>query len=167
MSSLQVFIDHASVYKYLYDKNAKDLRFKSNTFITIPLMILNSISSALSFTDIEWIDIPVGCINLSCVILLGLREIYQFSEKSELNRDAYKKWNKFAVEILAHHRGEVTNEIITISKNRYIELIDESPQIAEHIISSYRKHVLEKVTRDINVPDIVDGVPSDLSVPPV
>jgi hypothetical protein len=125
-------------------------------------MVLNSLSSALSFTTIKWIEIPVGIINLFCVILVGLREIYQLSERAETNRESYKKWNKFSVEIqseLFSGMSLTSEERITELKKRYIELIDESPSISDKVIKKYKRKILNENKNKIYLPDIIDGLP--------
>lgn len=163
---LQVWSSHAAAFKWLHDRSAKMLRTKSRA-LTIPTLILNSISGVMIYrTDLFsdskvalfLFECIVGSLNIACVILNGVREYSQYAEKAELHHQSFQQWarlkNEIYVESVAPSKSLDT--FIFQMKTKYIDIIDAAPNIPNEIIAIYAKEFGDN-EEGYALPDIIDG----------
>lgn len=163
---LQIWSSHAATFKWLHDRSAKMLRSKSRA-LTIPTLILNSISGVMVYrTDLFndsklaliLFECIVGSLNIACVILNGVRDYSQYAEQAELHIQSFQQWARFKNEIYVElvAPSESLDTFIFQMKTKYIDMIDASPNIPNEIIAIYENEIGDN-EEGYALPDIIDG----------
>jgi hypothetical protein len=162
---LEVWSSHAATYKWLHDRSAKKLK-KNSVNISIPVLILNSLSGLLIYRTENFsnsksglliFELLVGSLNILCVILTGIRDYCKYGEQSELHRQSFHRWSKFKNEIYVELVAPSVplDTLLFQMKTKYIDMIASAPTIPNEILKMYEKEV--DIESGATLPDIIDG----------
>ena len=82
----------------------------------------------------KWINMVIGFLNTTCVILEGIINYNQYASKRELHRKAYMNWSSFATklevtEALLYDEREDSKLFLIDCRTQYNELVINSPPL--------------------------------------
>ena len=163
--------DIAGCYKWLNDK-AGNIFSRSNMFITIPVIILSTLTGTANFAidsfvpgdDLsmkKYISAGIGGISIFAGILTTLGNFFQYAQKSEAHRVASIAWGKFQRQVtveLAIHPNERIDamDFLKICRQDLDRLIEQSPPIPDPVVIEFEKEF--KGIPNLKVPDICHGI---------
>tara|TARA_Y100000389_G_scaffold203006_1_gene250067 strand:- start:2424 stop:2987 length:564 start_codon:yes stop_codon:yes gene_type:complete len=166
---LKSWRDHAKIYKWLHFQTS-NLLFQKSFSISIPILILNTISGGLIYNtelfssskrNLIIFECIVGSINMICAILSGIRDYCKFGELGKIHEQCYQNWsrlkNEINVELASPLENNKLDDFISKIKLRYSDLMTSSPNIPLNIINKFKKDF--KKIDDIELPDIVQSIP--------
>ena len=163
--------DVASCYRWLHDRSEKKYS-KLNMCITIPVIILSTLTGAANFAVGSFIppDDPgmknyvsagLGAVSIGAGILTTLGNFFLFAQKSESNRVAGIAWGKFqrlvSVELAIHPDNRIeAMDFLQICRQDLDRLIEQSPPITDDVIKQFEEEFKE--IPNLKVPDICHGI---------
>ena len=163
--------DIAGCYKWLNDK-AGNIFSRSNMFITIPVIILSTLTGTANFAidsfvpggDLsmkKYISAGIGGISIFAGILTTLGNFFQYAQKSEAHRVASIAWGKFQRQVtveLAIHPDERIDamDFLKICRQDLDRLIEQSPPIPDAVVVAFEKEF--RGIPNLKVPDICHGI---------
>ncbi len=163
--------DVASCYRWLHDRAEKKYS-KLNMSITIPVIILSTLTGAANFavgsfippdaTDTKnYVAAALGGLSIGAGIMTTLGNFFQFAQKSESNRVAGIAWGKFqrlvSVELAIHPDSRIeAMDFLGICRQDLDRLIEQSPPITDDIIKLFEEEFKE--IPNLKVPDICHGI---------
>jgi hypothetical protein len=161
--------DIAACYRWLHDRTEK-LYSTKNTFITIPVIILSTLTGTANFALGSFIDEPqtknyaqagIGAVSIFAGILTTLGNYFKYAQNSEANRVASIAWGKFqrllAVELAINPDNRIeAMDFLNICRNDLDRLIEQSPQIPDVVIAAFEKEFEDMP--NLKRPDIAHGL---------
>ena len=166
--------DIAQCYKWLSSK-AHQKFAQLNAWMTIPTIILSTISGTASFAQTSlplkyqtFSPMIIGTINISIGILSTIQQYLKISELNEGHRVASIAWDKFARNIcieLAKAPAERMDagQFLKISRQEFDRLMETSPTIPNDVIKQFNVtfagkdgSAQRKRYDDLKKPDICD-----------
>jgi hypothetical protein len=163
--------DIAGCYKWLNDK-AGNIFSRSNMMITIPVIILSTLTGTANFAIDsfipqgseelkKYVSAGIGGISIFAGILTTLGNFFQYAQKSEAHRVASIAWGKFQRQVtveLAIHPDERIDamDFLKICRQDLDRLIEQSPPIPDPVIVAFEKEF--KGIPNLKVPDICHGI---------
>jgi hypothetical protein len=163
--------DIAASYRWMHDKGEKKMA-KSNNWITIPVIILSTITGSANFmlqsvvppTDQDaqkYAQIAIGSVSIFTGILTTLGNFFRYAQNSESNRVASIAWGKFQrqvqVELRLHPKLRIDSiDFLNICRSDLDRLIEQSPPIPDDIIEMFEKEHAHLV--GFIKPDIAHGM---------
>lgn len=163
--------DIAGCYKWLNDK-AGNIFSRSNMLITIPVIILSTLTGTANFAIDsfipqgseelkKYVSAGIGGISIFAGILTTLGNFFQYAQKSEAHRVASIAWGKFQRQVtveLAIHPDERIDamDFLKICRQDLDRLIEQSPPIPDPIVVAFEKEF--KGIPNLKVPDICHGI---------
>jgi hypothetical protein len=163
--------DVASCYRWLHDRSEKKYS-KLNMSITIPVIILSTLTGAANFAvgsfippdavDIKnYVAAGLGGLSIGAGIMTTLGNFFQFAQKSESNRVAGIAWGKFqrlvSVELAIHPDNRIeAMDFLQICRQDLDRLIEQSPPITDDVIKQFEEEFKE--IPNLKVPDICHGI---------
>jgi hypothetical protein len=163
--------DVASCYRWLHDRAEKKYS-KLNMSITIPVIILSTLTGAANFAvgsfippyavDVKnYVGAGLGALSIGAGIMTTLGNFFQFAQKSESNRVAGIAWGKFqrlvSVELAIHPDNRIeAMDFLGICRQDLDRLIEQSPPITDDIIKQFEEEFKE--IPNLKVPDICHGI---------
>jgi len=163
--------DVASCYRWLHDRAEKKYS-KLNMSITIPVIILSTLTGAANFAvgsfippdavDVKnYVGAGLGALSIGAGIMTTLGNFFQFAQKSESNRVAGIAWGKFqrlvSVELAIHPDNRIeAMDFLGICRQDLDRLIEQSPPITDDIIKLFEEEFKE--IPNLKVPDICHGI---------
>ena len=163
--------DIAGCYKWLNDR-AGNIFSRSNMMITIPVIILSTLTGTANFAIDsfipqgsdelkKYVSAGIGGISIFAGILTTLGNFFQYAQKSEAHRVASIAWGKFQRQVtveLAIHPDERIDamDFLKICRQDLDRLIEQSPPIPDPVIVAFEKEF--KGIPNLKVPDICHGI---------
>jgi hypothetical protein len=166
--------DIAQCYKWLSSK-AHTKFAKLNAWMTIPTIILSTISGTASFAQASlpleyqtFSPMVIGTINISVGILTTIQQYLKISELNEGHRVASIAWDKFARNICielakAPQERMDAGQFLKISRQEFDRLMETSPTIPQDVITLFNStfsgkpgSIERKRFDDLKKPDICD-----------
>lgn len=163
--------DVAGCYRWLHDKSEKKYT-KSNMLITIPVIILSTLTGTANFALSSFIpaddlsaknyaSAAIGAVSIFAGILTTLGNFLRFAQGSEAHRVASVAWGKFqrqiAVEISIHPDDRMDcMDFLNICRQDLDRLIEQSPPIPDDVIAMFEKEF--KDVPNLKRPDICHGL---------
>jgi hypothetical protein len=163
--------DIAGCYKWLNDR-AEKIYTRSNMLITIPVIILSTLTGTANFAVSsfipegseelkKYVSAGIGGISIFAGILTTLGNFFQYAQKSEAHRVASIAWGKFQRQLmveLAIHPDERIEamDFLKICRQDQDRLIEQSPPIPDPVIAAFEKEF--KGIPNLKVPDICHGI---------
>ncbi|NBV77481.1 SLATT domain-containing protein [bacterium] len=163
--------DIAACYRWLHDKAEKKYT-RSNLNITIPVIILSTVTGAANFavgsivpadnrSAQQYVASGLGAISIFAGILTTLGNFFQYAQKSESHRASSIAWGKFQrlvqVELAINPMDRIeAMDFLKICRQDLDRLIEQSPGIPDDVIESFEKEFdsIEGLKR----PDICHGI---------
>jgi len=163
--------DIAACYRWLHDRSEKKY-YKLNMGITIPVIILSTLTGAANFavgsfippgndTLQGYVSASLGGLSIFAGILTTLGNFFQHAQKSESNRVASIAWGKFQrlvqVELAINPMDRIeAMDFLKICRQDLDRLIEQSPQIPDDVIAEFEIEFKEIV--HLKRPDICHGI---------
>lgn len=163
--------DVAGCYRWLHDRSEKKYT-KANMYITIPVIILSTLTGTANFALDSFIDrdnytaksyaqATIGGISIFAGILTTLGNFLRFAQGSEAHRVSSVAWGKFqrqiTVEISIHPNDRMDcMDFLHICRQDLDRLIEQSPPIPDDVIEMFEKEF--KDVPNLNRPDICHGL---------
>ena len=163
--------DIAGCYKWLNDR-AEKIYTRSNMMITIPVIILSTLTGTANFAVSsfipegseelkKYVSAGIGGISIFAGILTTLGNFFQYAQKSEAHRVASIAWGKFQRQVtveLAIHPDERIEamDFLKICRQDLDRLIEQSPPIPDPVVVAFEKEF--KGIPNLKVPDICHGI---------
>ena len=163
--------DIAACYRWLHDKAEKKYTL-SNMSITIPVIILSTLTGAANFAvgsivpadnraAQQYVSASLGAVSIFAGILTTLGNFFQYAQKSESHRVCSIAWGKFQrlvqVELAINPMDRIdAMDFLKICRQDLDRLIEQSPGIPDDIIK-----IFEEEFEDIDGlkrPDICHGL---------
>ena len=147
---IKEWTDKALCYQLMHSK-CREIYQKKNTWYTIPVIIISTITGTANFAqdrfsdDIkEYVVISIGTLSIIAGIITT---IYQFLKISELNegyRAASISWNKFynnLKTLISRHPLDrlEPNQAIKLYKDEYEHLCEISPPIINSVLKKFNE----------------------------
>jgi hypothetical protein len=163
--------DIAACYRWLHDKAEKKYT-RSNLNITIPVIILSTVTGAANFavgsmvpadndSAQQYVASGLGAISIFAGILTTLGNFFQYAQKSESHRACSIAWGKFQrlvqVELAINPMDRIeAMDFLKICRQDLDRLIEQSPGIPDDVIVCFEKEFnsIEGLKR----PDICHGI---------
>jgi len=142
--------DVAQCYKWLNTK-AHDKYSSKNAWMTIPIIILSTISGTASFAQASlpleyqvYAPMIIGTINIGVGIMSTIQQYLKISELNEAHRVAAISWDKYARNIrieLAKDPNERMDagQFIKINRQEFDRLMETSPSIPPDIVVQFNR----------------------------
>ena len=163
--------DIAACYRWLHDRSEKKY-YKLNMGITIPVIILSTLTGAANFavgsfippgndTLQGYVSASLGGLSIFAGILTTLGNFFQHAQKSESNRVASIAWGKFQrlvqIELAINPMDRIeAMDFLKICRQDLDRLIEQSPQIPDDIIKAFE--IEFKQIPNLKKPDICHGI---------
>ena len=163
--------DVASCYRWLHDR-AEKIFSRSNMMITIPVIILSTLTGTANFAvdsfipegdpgTKKYVAAGIGAVSIFAGILSTLGNFFQYAQKSESHKVAGINWGKFQRQVtveLAIHPNERIDamDFLKICRQDLDRLIEQSPPIPDAVIAAFEKEF--KTIPNLKVPDICHGI---------
>jgi hypothetical protein len=163
--------DIAGCYRWLHDR-AEKIFTRSNMLITIPVIILSTLTGTANFAVGSFIpendqalkklvSASIGAVSIFAGILSTLGNFFQYAQKSESHKVAGINWGKFQRQVtveLAIHPDERIDamDFLKICRQDLDRLIEQSPPIPDAVISAFEREF--KTIPNLKVPDICHGI---------
>lgn len=163
--------DIAGCYKWLNDR-AEKIYSRSNMFITIPVIILSTLTGTANFAigsfiseddqqTKKYVSAGIGGFSIFAGILTTLGNFFQYAQKSEAHRVAGVAWGKFqrqiTVEVAIHPDERIeAMDFLKLCRQDLDRLIEQSPAIPDPVIVAFEKEF--KHIPNLKVPDICHGI---------
>lgn len=161
---LREWADKAQCYQWLH-LQAHDKYRKKNTWFTIPVIILSTITGTANFAQDRFgedyknaVVMGIGSLNIIAGIITTIYQFLKISEYNEAHRVASISWGKFFRNIKTELSKNPLDryapyEMVKMSKEEFDRLVEISPLIPNDIAIKFKKAFkkIEGVTR----PDIV------------
>jgi hypothetical protein len=156
--------DYAACYRWLHDRTEKQLSFANNR-ITIPVIILSTISGTASFSissfpqDLQlYVPMVIGGVNIFVGILQTITQFLRVNELTESHRVASITDGKFArnitTELSLPPNGRTYNGIdyVQMCRTEMDRMIEQSPIIPLHLLNEFDAN---KKFIDITKPEVL------------
>lgn len=141
---------------------------KINTYLALPIVILSTLSGAISasstsiFIDIKGASLGIGALSLFVGALSTIQSYFGFAKRAENHRICgvtYSKLNHFITIEMALPRKERMNahDLLKIVRDQTSRLLETAPPVPEHIIKQFQDKFIEKYP-NIAIPDIANGL---------
>ena len=163
--------DIAGCYRWLHDRAEKGFS-RGNAFITIPVIILSTLTGTANFALSSFIppdDVAlknyaqagIGAISIFAGILTTLGNFLRYAQGSEAHRVAGVAWGKLhrqiTVEVAIHPDDrEDSMTFLQICRQDLDRLVEQSPPIPDNVIAEFDKEF--KDISGIQRPDICHGL---------
>ena len=163
--------DIAACYRWLHDKAEKKFT-ASNMRITIPVIILSTLTGAANFAvgsivppdnrvAQQYVGVSLGAISIFAGILTTLGNFFQYAQKSESHRVCSIAWGKFQrlvqVELAINPMDRIeAMDFLSICRQDLDRLIEQSPGIPDDIIKLFGTE-FEDID-GLKRPDICHGI---------
>jgi hypothetical protein len=163
--------DIAACYRWLHDKAEKKFT-GSNMLITIPVIILSTLTGAANFAvgsivppdnrmAQQYVGVSLGAISIFAGILTTLGNFFQYAQKSESHRVCSIAWGKFQrlvqVELAINPMDRIeAMDFLSICRQDLDRLIEQSPGIPDDIIKLFGAE-FEDID-GLKRPDICHGI---------
>jgi hypothetical protein len=161
--------DIAACYRWLHDRTEK-LFSSKNTWITIPVIILSTLTGTANFALGSFISAEpqktyaqagIGAVSIFAGILSTLGNFFKFAQNSEANRVASIAWGKFqrllAVELAINPDDRIeAMDFLKICRNDLDRLIEQSPPVPDIVIKAFEEEF--KDMPHLKRPDICHGL---------
>jgi hypothetical protein len=163
--------DIASCYRWLHDR-AEKIFTRSNMMITIPVIILSTLTGTANFAvdsfipegnpgTKKYVAAGIGAVSIFAGILSTLGNFFQYAQKSESHKVAGINWGKFQRQVtveLAIHPDERIDamDFLKICRQDLDRLIEQSPPIPDTVITAFEYEF--KSIPNLKVPDICHGI---------
>jgi len=158
--------DVAQCYKWLNTK-AHEKYSSKNAWMTIPIIILSTISGTASFAQTslpveyqQYAPMIIGTINIGVGILSTIQQYLKISELNEAHRVAAISWDKYArnirIELSKDPQERMdAGQFIKINRQEFDRLMETSPSIPPDIVNRFNT-VFKKMTGfdELKKPDI-------------
>lgn len=154
----------ASSYRLLHDRAFREFQLKSYG-LTIPVIILSTLSGTASFSISSFppsiqgfAPMIIGGINIFVGILQTITQFLRVSEQTESHRVASITYGKFARNITTeltlppNNRSYSGIDFVQMCRTEMDRMIEQSPIIPLHLLSSFDKN---KLYKDITRPDVL------------
>lgn len=166
--------DKALCYKWLHSRSNAFFT-KINAWITIPIIILSTLTGTANFAFNRYPDeiksiasLIIGSLSLFTGILSTIQQFLQIRELNESHRMSAILWDKFYRNIkveLAKSPDERINayHMLKICKEEYDRLMETSPIIKQRIIKEFKITFLDNNSLNgLRLPEICDElIPTD------
>ena len=139
-------MDFEKMHKNSYDYYSnKESLHRTNIIILMGIATAgNSLAETFVQLDMskKWINLGIGIINTTCVILESIVNYNQNASKKELHKKARLSWTKYITrlqltEALLYEEIEDGKLYLINCRTQYLDLLEESPQIPNHIYNRY------------------------------
>ena len=161
--------DIAACYRWLHDRTEK-LFSSKNTWITIPVIILSTLTGTANFALGSFIteepqktyaQAGIGAVSIFAGILSTLGNFFKFAQNSEANRVASIAWGKFqrllAVELAINPDDRIeAMDFLKICRNDLDRLIEQSPPVPDIVVKAFEEEF--KDMPHLKRPDICHGL---------
>lgn len=163
--------DIAGCYRWLHDRAEKGFS-RGNAFITIPVIILSTLTGTANFALSSFIppddlalknyaQAGIGAISIFAGILTTLGNFLRYAQGSEAHRVAGVAWGKLhrqiTVEVAIHPDDrEDSMTFLQICRQDLDRLVEQSPPIPDTVIAEFEKEF--KDVSGIQRPDICHGL---------
>ena len=162
---LREWADKAQCYQWLH-LQAHDKFRKKNTWFTIPVIIISTITGTANFAQDRFGDeyknmvvMGIGSLNIIAGIITTIYQFLKVSELSEGHRVSSLSWGKFYRNIKTELAKNPIDrfgsyEMVKMCKEEYDRLIEISPLIPNDIAIKFKK-VFKKLNQKVVKPDII------------
>tara|TARA_Y100001970_G_scaffold289105_1_gene418424 strand:+ start:2149 stop:3237 length:1089 start_codon:yes stop_codon:yes gene_type:complete len=162
---LEEWADKAQCYQWMHLKAHEKYR-KKNTWFTIPVIILSTITGTANFAQDRFgeehkdlVVMSIGSLNIIAGVITTISQYLKIAELNESHRVASLSWGKFyrnvKTELTKHPLDRMGPfEMLKICKEEYDRLLEISPLIPKKITEQFNR-VFKKVT-DVIRPEIIE-----------
>tara|TARA_Y100001970_G_scaffold294100_1_gene446837 strand:- start:2222 stop:3274 length:1053 start_codon:yes stop_codon:yes gene_type:complete len=162
---LEEWADKAQCYQWMHLKAHEKYR-KKNTWFTIPVIILSTITGTANFAQDRFgeehkdlVVMAIGSLNIIAGVITTISQYLKIAELNESHRVASLSWGKFyrnvKTELTKHPLDRMGPfEMLKICKEEYDRLLEISPLIPKKITMQFNK-VFKKV-KDVIRPEIIE-----------
>ena len=149
---LKDWAEKARYYSWMHNK-AGNLYIKRNNNITIPLIIISTVSGSANFsmvgvhTPYNWLytvafPLTMGVLSITAAILSAMAKYLRTAELSENHQEFHKKFNSLFRNIslelsLPANQRKSPAEICNLHRFEFDRLVSEAPNIPEVIINEF------------------------------
>lgn len=169
-SLLKEWADHAICYKWLHENSYKKF-MKIYTFLTIPVIILTTITGTANFAQGQIQDptlrdnfsMIIGGISIFAAIISTITQTLKIAETKEGHFNSSKLWDKFyrniQIELIKSRMERIPKKtMLEMSKKEYDRLIENSPTITDDILEKFSS--IFKNIQNITKPNMCDNLSS-------
>lgn len=156
------FADTAACYKWLNDQSYRKYK-KINYFYSIPIIILSTLSGAVSvgmggFVPDHFINLAqlaVGAVNIINGIISTLLNFFRYAQLSESHSNAYVGWSRLhrniKIELSVERKSRKNpNDFVKVCRSEYDRLMEQQPIIPKDVLTKFRVSFRDK---DLVTPD--------------
>ena len=144
---------------------------KNNMMITVPVIILSTLTGSANFIMGSLLEgdpqgqklaqIGIGGVSIFTGILTTLGNFFRYAQSSEAHRVASIAWGKFqrqlAVELALHPKERIDcMDFLKICRAELDRMIEQSPPIPDKVIEQFEREF--KDFKDLKRPDIAHGM---------
>jgi hypothetical protein len=161
--------ERALCYGWLHN-NAQKRYVRMDTYITLPTIILSTISGSASIGSQTLFpsqmggvsSIAIGSLTLSVGLLNTVSSFFGWGKRSEAHKAAattYSKIHRFIMIELSLPRNErmTPKDMLKIIRDQLDRLLETSPQIPDPVIELFREKFY-KTTPNVTKPEITNGL---------
>ena len=133
---------HKESYNYYSNKESF---LRTNIIILMGIATArNSLAETFVQLDMskKWINLGIGIINTTCVILESIVNYNQNATKKELHKKARLSWTKYITrlqltEALLYEEREDAKLYLINCRSQFLDLLEESPQIPDYVYQNF------------------------------
>ena len=133
---------HKESYNYYSNKESF---LRTNIIILMGIATAgNSLAETFVQLDMskKWINLGIGIINTTCVILESIVNYNQNATKKELHKKARLSWTKYITrlqltEALLYEEREDAKLYLINCGSQFLDLLEESPQIPDYVYQNF------------------------------
>ena len=133
---------HKESYNYYSNKESF---LRTNIIILMGIATAgNSLAETFVQLDMskKWINLGIGIINTTCVILESIVNYNQNATKKELHKKARLSWTKYITrlqltEALLYEEREDAKLYLINCRSQFLDLLEESPKIPDYVYQNF------------------------------
>jgi len=170
--------DKAMCYRWLHNKSNEKYN-KLNTYFTIPVIILSTVTGTASFAQERLspayqgtAQMAIGTLSIFAGILTTIQQFLKVNELNESHRMCSIIWDKFYRDIKTELSQSPTDrpnpqDMLKTYKKEFDRLMEVSPNIDNDITEVFKKTFIQnknklEIMKEITKPEILDElVPTD------
>ena len=150
---LKEWAEKARFYSWMHHKTSGDYN-RLNSYLTLPLIIISTINGSANFTLVgnksssffysTMFPLIIGTMSIITAVLSSSTKFLKTAELKEKHMLFYRQFNILVRNIclelsLPREQRKPPSEILNINRHEFDRLVNEAPNIPEHIIVEFNK----------------------------
>lgn len=150
---LKEWAEKARFYSWMHHKTSVDYN-RLNSYLTLPLIIISTVNGSANFTLVgnkssgffysTMFPLIIGTMSIITAVLSSSTKFLKTAELKEKHMLFYRQFNILVRNIclelsLPREQRKPPSEILNINRHEFDRLVNEAPNIPEHIIVEFNK----------------------------